>query len=137
MRVVVWFCLVYLAMPILLLLAGSFGRAWSNTMLPAGVTGQWYLEVAGDPSFRRAFITSIQVVGATCVLNLVLGLPLAYAIYKTSRREVRRAARIISLMPIAVPELVLAVTTAVAGAFFKPYNHLKYNPYGSIICKFA
>jgi len=100
--------LVFLAAPILLLLLGSFGDSWSNTLLPQGFTWRWYLEIAGDPSFRRAFITSLQVVVATCALNVIVGLPLAYAIHSAAHRGVRFAARLAALMPVAAPELVLA-----------------------------
>ena len=55
------FYLVYLAIPIALLVVGSFGNLWLNTMLPTGVTLTWYRDVAADPSFRRAFAASLAV----------------------------------------------------------------------------
>lgn len=100
--------LIFLAAPVLLLALGSFGESWSNTLLPTGFTWRWYQEVASDPSFRRAFVTSLQIVGTTCILNMVVGLPLAYAIQAGAKGGVRFAARLVTLMPVAVPELVLA-----------------------------
>ncbi len=100
--------LLFLFAPIALLVVGSFGESWSNSLLPSGFTFRWYLEVAGDPSFRRAFFTSLQVVALTCVLNVLIGLPLAYAIQAAARSGVRIAARLLILMPVAVPDLVLA-----------------------------
>lgn len=100
--------LIFLAAPVLLLALGSFGETWSNTLLPTGFTWRWYQEVASDPSFRRAFVTSLQIVGTTCILNMVVGLPLAYAIQAGAKGGVRFAARLVTLMPVAVPELVLA-----------------------------
>ncbi len=100
--------LIFLAAPVVLLGIGSFGESWSNTLLPSGFTGRWYLEVANDPSFRRAFVTSLQVVAVTAAINVLAGLPLAYAIHAGARGGVRFAARLVTLMPIAVPELVLA-----------------------------
>lgn len=100
--------LIFLAAPVALLALGSFGETWSNTLLPTGFTGRWFQEVASDPSFRRAFFTSLQIVGTTCLLNLMVGLPLAYAIQAGARGGVRIAARLVTLMPVAVPELVLA-----------------------------
>lgn len=99
--------LIFLATPIALLFVGSFGETWSNTILPHGFTARWYLEVAADPSFQRAFISSIKVVTATCILNVIVGLPLAYAIYSSARRGVRLATKVMVLLPIAVPDLVL------------------------------
>ena len=100
--------LIYLFLPMALLVAGSFGDAWFNTLLPTGTTTRWYVAVYEDPSFRRAFWISLQVAAATCVVGAVIGLPLAYAIYRAASRGVRAAARILYLLPIAVPPLVLA-----------------------------
>ncbi|BBK30479.1 putative spermidine/putrescine transport system permease protein [Stella humosa] len=108
MAFVTVFYLLFLFAPMVLLLVGSFGQSWTNTLLPTGFTGRWYVEVATDPSFRRAFVTSLQVVGLTCVLNVLIGLPLAYAIQSAARSGVRVAARLLTLLPIAVPDLVLA-----------------------------
>jgi putative spermidine/putrescine transport system permease protein len=71
--------LVYLLLPIALLVVGSLGESWMNTLLPDGFTGRWYLEVAADPSFRRAFQSSLLVAAAGCAACLLVGLPLAYA----------------------------------------------------------
>jgi len=100
--------LVYLAAPIALLFAGSFGELWLNTLLPTGATGKWYRQVAADPSFRRAFATSLSVAAMTCAACLALGLPLAYAVFRATDRRVRAAARVLYQLPVALPALVLA-----------------------------
>ena len=100
--------LIYLFTPILLLFVGSFGQTWFNSLLPHGFTLEWYQQVASDGSFRRAFWTSLQVCTLTCVIGTATGVPLAYAIYRAASQNVRAAARIIYLLPIAVPPLVLA-----------------------------
>ncbi|MDO5666723.1 MAG: ABC transporter permease subunit [Alcaligenaceae bacterium] len=99
--------LLFLFTPIFLLLLGSFGETWSNTLLPQGFTLQWFTQVASDPSFQRAFSTSLKVVIATGILNLLIGIPLAYAIYSSAKRGVKLTAKIMALLPIAVPDLVL------------------------------
>ncbi|MBR1216885.1 ABC transporter permease subunit [Bradyrhizobium sp. U87765 SZCCT0131] len=108
MRLITILYLVFLAAPVALLGLGSFGESWSNTLLPSGFTTRWFVEVASDPSFRRAFTTSLQVVALTCILNVLIGLPLAYAIQAGARGGVRIAARLVTFLPVAVPELVLA-----------------------------
>lgn len=100
--------IIFLIAPVLLLLVGSFGETWTNTLLPHGFTWEWYQSVLDDPSFRRAFFTSLKVVGVTCVLNVLIGMPLAYAIHMGAKGGVKIAARLATLLPIAVPELVLA-----------------------------
>lgn len=100
--------LIFLAAPVLLLALGAFGESWSNTLLPSGLTLRWFGEIAADTSFRRAFITSLEIVALTCALNVLIGLPLAYAIQAGARGGVRIAARLVTFLPVAVPELVLA-----------------------------
>jgi putative spermidine/putrescine transport system permease protein len=100
--------LAYLVIPIALLLTGSVGELWLNTLLPTGFTGQWYRDVANDPSFRRAFASSLAVVAITCATCLAVGLPLAYAVFRTEKGSMRAVARIIYQMPVALPPLVLA-----------------------------
>ncbi|MBM3600995.1 MAG: ABC transporter permease subunit [Alphaproteobacteria bacterium] len=100
--------LAYLFLPMGLLLVGSFGDAWFNTLLPTGLTGKWYTAVWDDRTFQRAFRVSLQVAVATCAITAAVGLPLAYAIYRTASRGVRAMARVVYLLPIAVPPLVLA-----------------------------
>jgi putative spermidine/putrescine transport system permease protein len=100
--------LAYLVVPIALLLVGSFGELWLNTLLPTGFTGQWYRDVASDPSFRRAFASSLAVVAITCAACLAVGLPLAYAVFRAEKRSVQALARVMYQMPVALPPLVLA-----------------------------
>jgi len=99
--------LLYLAAPIVLLLVGSFGATWFNTLLPTGFTGGWYAQVIADGSFRRAFWTSLQVSASTCVLAALIGVPLAYALHNAAHRGLKLAMRVVYLLPVAVPPLVL------------------------------
>ena len=102
------FYLVYLAIPIVLLVVGSFGQLWLNTLLPTGITLQWYRDVASDPSFRRAFAVSLAVAAVACAACVALGLPLAYAVFRARSRFLRSLARVLYQIPVALPPLVLA-----------------------------
>ena len=99
---------LYLLLPIALLVIGSGGRNWTNTLLPTGLTGQWYVQLWMDPSFRRAFVSSLIVALSACAINTVLALPLAYSLYHGARRGTRLAAGVVSASPIAVPTITLA-----------------------------
>ena len=94
--------LVYLALPIALLFIGSFGDLWLNSLLPSGLTVRWYLEVAADPSFRRAFSASLFVAVATSIACVAIGLPLAYAVFRANNRRVRALARVLYQLPVAL-----------------------------------
>lgn len=98
---------LYLVLPIALLIVGSLGGSWTNTLLPTGVTGQWYTDLWLDPSFRKAFVNSLAVALSACMINTVLALPLAYALYHGAGRRGSLAARIVSAMPVAVPTITL------------------------------
>jgi len=100
--------LAYLALPIALLLVGSLGSLWLNTLLPIGVTTKWYADVAADPSFRRAFASSLIVATSTAIGCLVIGLPLAWSVYRSRAPRVRALVRVVTQLPVALPALVLA-----------------------------
>lgn len=100
--------LVYLLIPIALLIAGSFGELWLNTLLPTGLTSRWYQQVASDPSFRRAFVASLSVAAITCSTCVAIGLPFAYAVFRAENRRVRTLVRVLYQLPVALPPLVLA-----------------------------
>jgi putative spermidine/putrescine transport system permease protein len=108
LRWVTFAYLVYLVVPIALLLLGSFGELWLNTLLPTGATTQWYVDVVKDPSFRRAFVASLAVVAITCTACVAIGLPLAYALFHTESRRLRALVRVLYQLPVALPPLVLA-----------------------------
>ena len=108
MRIITIIYLVYLFTPISLLFIGSFGETWTNSLLPSGFTLAWYFDLWEDGSFRRAFIVSLEVVLATCVICTALTVPLAYSLYKSASKGVMVATRIVFLLPIAAPPLVLA-----------------------------
>ncbi|CAM8756805.1 binding--dependent transport system inner membrane component family protein [Burkholderia pseudomallei MSHR4377] len=98
---------LYLLMPIVLLLIGSIGQSWTNTLLPAGFTWRWFAELAADPSLRRAFSVSFVVALACCALDTLAGVPLAYALHHRALRGRGVAARVVMLTPIGVPALTL------------------------------
>jgi len=98
---------LYLLLPIALLLIGAVGESWTNTLLPAGVTGHWFAELAANRSFTRAFGVSFMVALACCALNAVIGLPLAYALHHRAQAGGGFATRVVMLMPVAVPALTL------------------------------
>ncbi|MCP2089811.1 UNVERIFIED_ORG: putative spermidine/putrescine transport system permease protein [Paraburkholderia sediminicola] len=98
---------IYMLLPIALLLIGAFGETWTNTMLPTGVTGHWFADLAANASFRRAFGVSLMVALACCCATAVIGLPLAYALHYRSLSGRGVTARLVALLPVGVPALTL------------------------------
>ena len=101
--------LAYIFLPIILIVVGSFGDSWTNTMLPAGASLRWYEELWRDPSFRRSFSMSLQVAFLTCVIVTVIALPMAYALTRNlGGMAANLLARLATSLPIAAPPVVLA-----------------------------
>ena len=98
---------IYMLLPIALLLIGAFGETWTNTVLPTGVTGHWFADLAANTSFRRAFGVSLMVALACCCAAAVIGLPLAYALHYRSLSGRGMTARLVALLPVGVPALTL------------------------------
>lgn len=108
MRKVTYLYLIYLLLPIALLVVGSFGQSWSNTLLPTGFTTQWYSEIWQSSAYKRALMTSLVVCISACVLNFLLVAPLIYKLQVSENKRLQHITRTLALLPIAVPELILA-----------------------------
>ncbi|ACO73331.1 ABC transporter permease [Laribacter hongkongensis] len=106
-RLVSLFYVLYLILPIGLILTGSFGETWINTLLPEGHTGQWYAELWDDRSFTRAFVTSLLVAVSACAINVLLCVPLAYTLVHGAHQRNQFATRMLTLLPVAVPTITL------------------------------
>lgn len=91
----------------MLLLVGSVGRLWTNTLWPSGFTLQWFAELWADGSFRRAFASSLTVALSACLINAVIATPLAYALHHGAQHRGAFLARIVTAMPVAVPPITL------------------------------
>ncbi|TAD86840.1 MAG: ABC transporter permease subunit [Alphaproteobacteria bacterium] len=98
---------LYLLTPIALILIGSVGEVWRNTLLPNGVTGRWFEQLLSNRTFVTAFWTSLWVCGATVVSCVVIGTPLAYVLANTRSRLLAVIGRVIYLSPVAAPAVVL------------------------------
>ncbi len=99
--------LAYIFLPIALLLIGSFGESWTNTLLPVGFSAKWYLQVWEDGSFQRAFFASLYVAGSTCLIVTAIAVPMAYALSRSVHKSTGFIVRLVTVMPIAAPPLVL------------------------------
>lgn len=100
--------LAYIFLPIVLLVIGSFGESWTNTILPSNVSLRWYVQLWEDPSFRRAFVMSLKVAALTCGIVTVIALPMAYALTRNMGRFAALFTRLLTSLPIAAPPVVLA-----------------------------
>lgn len=105
------FCLyfAYVLVPILLLLAGSFGERWFSTLLPEGFTLKWYVDLFTNPMYTKAIGRSLLVAVLTALINAGVAIPAVYAVHTLNLRWLRNLYDSVILLPIAVPPIVMGL----------------------------
>ena len=106
----------FLMLPLLVVFPISLSSAPYLQFPPPGLSWQWYERYLDDPQWLEATWRSLYIGGATAVLALALGVPLAFSLVRA-----RFAGRVLvdrlALAPIIVPTIILSV--AVYGVFAK------------------
>jgi spermidine/putrescine transport system permease protein len=102
--------LVFLYLPLAVLVLFSFNS--SRLMMDwQGFTMLWFRVVRQDAGMLSALGNSIWVALSTTLLSLLLGVPAGVGITQGSRSG-RRAFDVLVLLPLIVPEIILAVAFA-------------------------
>ena len=99
---------VFLMLPLVVVFPISLSSAPYMQFPPPGFSTQWYDHYLEDPQWIDATVRSLYVGGATAVLALALGVPLAFSLARG-----RFAGRIVvdrlALAPLIVPTIILSV----------------------------
>ncbi|MDH4762627.1 putative spermidine/putrescine transport system permease protein [Pseudomonas sp. SORGH_AS199] len=107
-RTVVWVLFLILFTPLAATLLYSLATQWSATLLPAGFTFKWYLQLWSEPRFLAAFGRSLAICFGALALSCVLILPAMFAVaYHFPRLDALM--NVLILLPFAVPPVVSAV----------------------------
>ncbi len=106
----------FLMLPLLVVFPISLSSAPYMQFPPPGLSWQWYERYLDDPQWIDATWRSLYVGGATAVLALALGVPLAFALVR-GRFRGRVLIDRLALAPVIVPTIILSV--AVYGLFAK------------------
>ncbi len=107
-RIVVWLLFLILLLPLAGTLLYSLATSWSATILPSGLTFDWYLQLWSDPRFLHAFGQSLVVCVGSLALSVVLILPLLFVVHYHFPR-LDGLMNILILLPFAVPPVVSSV----------------------------
>jgi len=107
-RAVVYLLFAILVLPLLGTFVYSIASSWSATILPAGFTLKWYVQLWSDPRFLMAFGQSLLVCVGALVLSVVLILPLLFVVHYHFPR-LDALMNILILLPFAVPPVVSSV----------------------------
>jgi putative spermidine/putrescine transport system permease protein len=106
----------FLMLPLLVVFPLSLSSAPYMQFPPPGLSWQWYERYLDDPQWIDATWRSLYIGGATAVLALALGVPLAFSLTR-GRFPGRALVDRLALAPIIVPTIILSV--AVYGLFAK------------------
>jgi putative spermidine/putrescine transport system permease protein len=98
----------YLLLPILLIVALSFGSSQWLQFPPPGWTLRWYEALFDDPEWLASFLTSFQIAAVVTVLSVLIGLMASFGLTRGTFRG-REALRALFLTPMILPVVVLAV----------------------------
>ena len=104
--------LVWLFAPVAVVVLFSFSTT-PRMMLPfEGYTLDWYSEALANPLLERSIVNSVILAAVTAVVATSLGVSFSFGILKL-RRRTRGLALTASLLPAAVPLLVVGMALAV------------------------
>ena len=107
---------VFLLLPIIFIVALSFGSSRWLIFPPPGWTLKWYGELFADPRWIGAALTSAKIGVIVMVLSVVLGLLASLALVRGTFRG-RAVLRAFFLTPMVLPVVIIAV--ALYAAFLR------------------
>ncbi|MER9178601.1 ABC transporter permease subunit [Mesorhizobium sp. M0955] len=102
--------MVYLLFPGLVVVIMSFSAGMFLEFPPSGLSLQWYRSFFGDPSWKGAAWTSIQIGVAVTILSTIVGTLAAYGLSRTLPR-LRGFLTMVILTPITFPVIVVGIAT--------------------------
>ena len=108
---------LFLLLPILFIVALSFGSSRWLIFPPPGWTLKWYEDLFADPRWIGAALTSAKIGLIVMVISVALGLLASLALVRGTfkGREVLRA---FFLTPMVLPVVIVAVALYAAFLFF-------------------
>jgi spermidine/putrescine transport system permease protein len=104
--------LVWLFAPIAVVVLFSFSTSPRMILPFQGWTLDWYAEALSQPLLQRAIVNSLILAAVTAIVATVLGVSFSFGVMKL-RRRARSALVTGSLLPAAVPVLVVGMALAV------------------------
>jgi len=101
--------LVYVILPVVLIILGSFGEKWFGTLFPQGFTLQWYKDLFSRSMYIRALRMSIIVGGLSVIITSFVGICTAYAVSVFGKRWLKSLVNFLVLLPVAIPPVVMGL----------------------------
>lgn len=104
----IWAVLVFafLAIPLFIITVTAFGGGSAITFPIESFSLKWFANVFALKSFRRSFITSLEVAFLATFISLLVGIPAAYALARSGMKG-RGFLKSVFLSPTIVPGIVI------------------------------
>lgn len=99
---------IFLLVPVVFIVALSFGSSQWLAFPPPGWTLRWYHELLADPRWLAAMLTSAKIAALTTICAVTLGLLTSFALVRGSFRG-RETLRAAFLTPMILPVVVIGV----------------------------
>jgi len=116
-RAAIWTLMGFFLLNVVMLIAtvavNSVATRWFGTPLPEGFTLRWYGQAWSDFQLAHILVVTLQVVAATVILSILLGVPAAYALARAQFRG-KRLAMLLILLPMMVPPVTYGIPMATA-----------------------
>lgn len=107
-KVIVYSIVGIMLLPILATLLYSFSSSWGATIMPDGLTFDWYYKLLTDERFLAAFGRSLILGVSALILSVVLILPTIFVVFYYFPK-LDKVMNILILLPFAVPPVVSSV----------------------------
>ena len=104
----IWAAIVFafLMIPLLIITVTAFGGGSAITFPIESFSTKWFANVFALKSFRRSFLTSLEVALLATCISLLVGIPAAYALARAGLKG-KQLLKSIFLSPTIVPGIVI------------------------------
>ncbi|KKK40016.1 ABC transporter permease [Mesobacillus campisalis] len=99
---------LYLIIPLLGTFLYSFATEWNHTVLPEGLSFEWYQRLFSDSRFIDAFIRSLLISLGTTAIAVLIIVPTVCAVILYAPK-LEKYIQAITVMTYAIPGIILAV----------------------------
>lgn len=105
-RVVISLILLYLVAPVLATVVYSFSTTWVKTILPEGLTFQWYQQILTNQDFMLSVLRSLFLAIMTTLVSMIIFLPVIFYV-NVYNSKMKKHLKIITVLPYTIPGIIL------------------------------
>jgi len=102
------FFLAYMIIPLIATVAFSFANRWDRTILPEGLTLDWWIAATTRRAFSSALKNTLFLSLTTSAFSIILMTPTAYWVYHRVP-QAKPLVELLTIMPFGIPGVVLAL----------------------------